>query len=64
MAFLDFGKPYPDQVFTAVIFGADRAKFATPETAFLGKRVCVAGTIGKARGKPEIVVTDPAQLTP
>jgi hypothetical protein len=24
---LDFGKPYPDQVFTAVIYGADRAKF-------------------------------------
>jgi hypothetical protein len=25
--FLDFGKPYPDQMFTAVIFGANRAKF-------------------------------------
>jgi hypothetical protein len=30
--FLYFGKPYPDQVFTAVIWGSDRTKFGTPET--------------------------------
>jgi hypothetical protein len=41
--FLDFGKPNPDQVFTAVIFGSDRAKFGTSETTFRGKRVCVTG---------------------
>ena len=28
--FLDFGKPYPDENFIAVIFGRDRAKFGTP----------------------------------
>jgi len=28
--FLDFGKPNADQVFTAVIFGNNRAKFGTP----------------------------------
>jgi hypothetical protein len=31
--FLDLGKPYPNGVFTAVIFGTDRAKFGTPETS-------------------------------
>jgi hypothetical protein len=61
--FLDFGKPYPNQVFTAVIFGADRAKFGTPETTLQGKKVCVAGTIRQYRGKPEIVLTSPSQLT-
>src|SRR5262245_25510077 len=29
--FLDFGKPYPDTPFTALIFSGDRAKFGTPE---------------------------------
>jgi hypothetical protein len=61
--FLDFGKPYPDQVFAAVIFGANRAKFRTPETALQGKRVCVSGSIHENRDKPEIILNDPRQLT-
>jgi hypothetical protein len=60
--FLDFGKPYPDQVFTAVVFGEDRAKFGTPETSLRGKRVCVTGKIQEKRGMPEIVLSDPKQL--
>ena len=42
---LDLGKPAPDAIFTAVIYGMDRAKFGTPETALLGKRICVEGLI-------------------
>jgi hypothetical protein len=61
--FLDFGKPYPDQSFTAVIFGTDRAKFGKPETVLQQKHVCVTGSIRNDQGKPEIVLTDPAQLT-
>jgi hypothetical protein len=61
--FLDFGRPYPDQVFAAVIFGDNRAKFGTPETTLRGKRVCVSGKIREYRGKPEIVLSDPSQLT-
>jgi hypothetical protein len=61
--FLDFGKPYPDQVFTAVIFGADRTKFGAPETSLRGKRVCVTGKIHEQSGVPEIILTDPKQLT-
>ncbi len=61
--FLDFGKPYPDQVFTAVIFGDNRKKFGTPEVSLRGKRVCVSGKIQEKRGLPEIVVSDPKQLT-
>jgi micrococcal nuclease len=59
----DFGKPYPDQVFTAVIYGADRVKFEIPKAMLRGKRVCVEGSIREYRGKPEIVLTDPSQLT-
>jgi DNA/RNA endonuclease YhcR with UshA esterase domain len=61
--FLDFGKPYPNRIFTAVIFGRDRAKFGTPEATFRGRRVCVTGQVRNYRGKPEIIVSDPGQLT-
>ena len=60
--FLDFGKPYPDQVFTAVIFGGDRTKFGTPEASLRGKHVCVSGKIQQKRGLPEIIISDPKQL--
>ena len=60
---LDLGKPYPHAVFTAVIYGDHRSKFGTPETSLRGKRVCVTGQISDYRGKPEIVLTDPSQLT-
>lgn len=32
--FLNFDQPYPDQVFTLVIWGSDRSKFGEPETAY------------------------------
>jgi hypothetical protein len=60
--FLNLDKPYPDQIFTAVIFGRDRSKFGTPET-LRGKEVCVTGEIRLYGGKPEIVLTDPKQLS-
>jgi DNA/RNA endonuclease YhcR with UshA esterase domain len=61
--FLDFDKPYPNAVFTAVIFGSDRQKFGTPEMSLRGKRVCVTGQIRDYPGRPEIIVNDPSQLT-
>jgi hypothetical protein len=61
--FLDLERPYPNAPFTAVIFGHDRPKFGAPETSLRGKRICVTGKISDYRGKPEIVLTDPSQLT-
>jgi hypothetical protein len=61
--FLDFDKPYPDQLFTAVIFGADRPKFGSPEAALRGKRVCVTGKIQQQHDMPEIILNEPKQLT-
>ncbi len=60
---LDLGKPHPDATFTAVIYGDIRAKFGTPETSLRGKRICVTGHISDYEGKPEIVLTEPSQLT-
>ena len=59
---LDLGKPLPNAIFTAVIYGENRQKFGTPETSLPGKRICVTGQISDYQGKPEIVLTDPSQL--
>jgi hypothetical protein len=61
--FLDFGKPYPDSTFTALIFASDRAKFGTPEKTAQGKDFCVTGKIEMYQGKPQIVLKDPKQLS-
>src|SRR3977135_2721409 len=43
--FLDFGKPYPNAIFTALILGSDRAKFGTPETGVQGKQGRATGEL-------------------
>ena len=65
--FIDFEKPYPNQVFTAVIWQADKANVGNiPKIGEL----CVSGTINRYRGRPEIVLhsrsdwsTPPARLS-
>lgn len=59
---LDLGKPHPTAIFTAVIYGENRAKFGTPESSLRGKHICVTGQISDYQGKPEIVLTEPSQL--
>lgn len=62
--FLNLDQPYPRQIFTVVIWGSDRNKFQNPpESSFRGKRICVTGTIKEFRGKPEIIVRSPDQIT-
>ena len=60
---LDLGKPHPNAVFTAVIYGENRAKFGTPDSSLPGKHICVTGQISDYQGKPEIILTEPSQLT-
>lgn len=61
--FLNLDEPYPNQIFTVVIWGTDRAKFQDPpEKAYRGKTICVTGPITSYQGKPEIVVKDPKQI--
>lgn len=62
--FLNLDKPYPGQRFTIVIFGRDREKFGTPESALLHQRVCATGLIKLYDGRPEMIIEDPAQLAP
>ena len=61
--FLNLGTPYPDQIFTAVIWGSDRPKFHQPEVQYRGKRLCVTGRIKMFRGHPEIIVKELSQIS-
>lgn len=54
--FLDFGRAYPNQYFTAVIFGEDRSRFGAPEATYLGSQACVTGKVQMYRGRPEIIL--------
>ncbi len=61
--FLNFERPYPDQVFTVVIWGSNRDLFdGRPENLFDGRSVCVTGEIVVHKGRPEIIVESPDQI--
>ena len=62
--FINLDQPYPNQIFTIVIWGSDRSKFPEPpEDLYMGKKVCVKGMIKSYKGKPEVIVNDPSQIT-
>ena len=61
--FLNLDRPYPNQIFTVLIWGSNRSKFGKPEIEYNEKRICVTGTITEYRGVPEIVVDDRGQIT-
>ena len=64
MTLLNLGGDYPNQKMTVVIKAADRDKFSVaPEVAYKDKKICVKGTPTEYKGKPEIIVTDPSQIT-
>lgn len=55
---LNFGKPYPNNSFTVVIFPNDSAKFTyNPSETLKDKVICVTGIVKMYNGKPEIIVS-------
>jgi DNA/RNA endonuclease YhcR with UshA esterase domain len=61
VTFIDMGGRYPDNTFTAVILPDDAKKF--PDVNSLnGKTVDVTGAVRLYKGKPEILLTDAAQI--
>ena len=53
--FINLDRPYPNQVFTLLIWGDDRDRVGKiPETG----RICGIGVITEYRGSPEIVLRD------
>jgi hypothetical protein len=60
--FPNLDKPFPNQIFTIVIWGNNRSKFGTPENDYKGKRICVTGKITAYAGLPEVVADEPKQI--
>jgi DNA/RNA endonuclease YhcR with UshA esterase domain len=60
--FLNMGGKYPNQAFTAFIPSTSAAQFSQPQQ-YEGQTVAVSGKITLYRGKPEIIVTSPSQIT-
>ena len=58
--FVNLDKPYPNQIFTVLIWGSDRAKFGAPEKDFAKKNICVTGMIEQFRGAAEIIAKSPS----
>lgn len=62
--FVNFGLPDPNQDFTVVIWGENRAKWEQlPENIYPKNEVCVIGRIESHEGTPQIEVLSPSQIT-
>ena len=62
--FLNLDRAYPNQIFTALIWGQNRSEFGSPpESIYRGQDICVVGLIEWYDGEPEIVVTGPSQIS-
>jgi micrococcal nuclease len=60
--FLNLDKPYPNAIFTALIWGENRSKFNEPEVRLRDKRICTTGKITLYGGVPEMVLRERSQL--
>jgi hypothetical protein len=61
--FLNLDQPYPNQIFTIVIWGTNRPNFHDPEEYYRDQRVCVTGKIESYNGLPQIVARSPKQIS-
>lgn len=59
--FINLDAPYPNQVFTILIWGEDRSN--VEPLPRVGTHACVTGRIQDYRGVPEIIVKTKDQLT-
>ncbi len=61
--FFDYCVNYSGCPFGAVIFASARARFSSPLTAYQGRDITVFGTITSYKGKAEIVLDNPDQIS-
>jgi DNA/RNA endonuclease YhcR with UshA esterase domain len=60
--FLNMGGKYPNQAFTAWIPSGSASQFPNPQQ-YEGRTVSVSGKISLYKGKPEIIVNSPSQIS-
>jgi hypothetical protein len=57
-------QPNANRTLIAVIYGTDRAKFGgNPEAVLQGQRLCVTGFVSFFRQRPEMILSNPAQVS-
>ena len=61
-ALLNFGKPFPDNAFSVVIFKLDRDAFSYNPITLDSKTICITGTVIMYKGKPEIIVKKESEI--
>ena len=61
--YLNFDKPYPDQEFSAIIFGKNRKNFSPDPESLTGYKACVYGKVRVYRGKAQIELVKADQLS-
>ena len=60
--FLNLDRPFPDHIFTVLIWGSTRHLFSYRPETLNGKNICVRGNIEEYKGKPQIEVYKPSQI--
>jgi hypothetical protein len=60
--FLNMGGKYPNQAFTAFIPSSSAGQFSQPQQ-YEERTVAVSGKITLYKGKPEIIVNSPSQIS-
>lgn len=63
LTLLNADHPDASRAMTAVNYGTDRAKFGMPEVALQGQRLCVTGFVSFFRQRPEMILSNPRQLS-
>ncbi|KRT14008.1 hypothetical protein ASU31_21580 [Pedobacter ginsenosidimutans] len=64
LTLINLGSAYPKELITVVINKEDQSKFPSePSSMFMGNKICVTGIISDYKGKKQILVTDPKQIT-
>jgi hypothetical protein len=61
--YLNFDKPYPDQDFSAIIFGKNRKNFSPEPETLTGYKACVYGKVKIYKGKAQIELVKADQLS-
>ena len=59
---LFFGQPYPDHVFSGLVWGAYLREFPYKPKSLEGQEICLFGKITRYRGKPAMVLFRPEQI--
>ena len=63
LTYLNFGKPHPKQEFSVLIRGKNRKNFDYKPESLVNHQACVYGEVALYRGKPQMFITLPEQIS-